>query len=209
MLLAVDIGNSATKLGLFRGLRLVRSWRIPHGRRLRHLPKGIARTAVSSVNPAALRRILPSLPGPVLLAGRDFRVPLKGATRATGTDRLLAAYAAFRTARGPVAVIDVGTAVTLNLVDAKGRFRGGAIFAGPETARRALAISAAGLPLKRLSAGTRADLSTGTLLAYRGFVREGLELASRLLGCKPSVFLTGGKRPDLVLYGLALCAEGL
>ena len=204
MLLAVDIGNSAAKFGLFRGCRLIRSWRIPHGRPLRRLPKGIRRTAVSSVNPAALRRILPGLPSPVRIAGKDFRIPLKGAGRGTGTDRLLAAYAAWRSARGPVIVIDIGTAVTLNLVDGNGRFLGGAIFAGPETARLALASRAAGLPLRGLSRATRADLRTGTLLAYRGFVREGLEMARRRLGCRPSVFLTGGRRPDLVLHGLAL-----
>lgn len=204
MILAVDIGNSAAKLGLFRGGRLVRAWRVPHGKPLPRLPKGIDLTAVSSVNPAALKRIRPKLPAPVLLAGRDFRVPLKGGGRATGTDRLLASYAAWRVAEGPVAVIDFGTAVTLNLVDAKGRFLGGAIFAGPETARKALALRATGLPLKGISAATRADLRTGTLLAYRGFVAEALALAKRRLGLKPRVFLTGGKRPDLVLYGLAL-----
>lgn len=204
MILAVDIGNSAAKLGLFREGRLLRAWRIPHGRPLPRLPKGITRTAVSSVNPKALRRILSGLPRPVLLAGRDFRIPLKGADKGTGTDRLLAAYAAFRRAKGPVVVIDVGTAITLNLVDAKGRFLGGAIFAGPQTARKALAQSAAGLPLRGLSGPTRSDLRTGALLAYRGFVREALALAERRLGRRPAVFLTGGSRPDLVLYGLAL-----
>lgn len=204
MMLAVDVGNSAVKLGLFRGARLVRAWRIPHGRPLPRLPAGLACTAVSSVNPAGLARILPRLPAPVLLAGRDFRIPLKGAARSTGTDRLLAAYAAWRRAKGPVAVVDFGTAVTLSLVDAKGAFRGGAIFAGPGTARAALAERAWGLPLRGLSRRTRADLKRGEALAYRGFLSEARAYAARKLGRRPRVFLTGGPRADLVLSGLSL-----
>ena len=215
MILAVDIGNSAVKFGLFQGDRLLKAWRIPHGHRLPRLPRGMVRVAVSSVNPAALRKILPQLKAPVRMAGRDFRIPLKGAGRGTGTDRLLAAYAAWKRVRGPVAVIDVGTAMTLTLVDAQGRFLGGAIFAGPETARATLARRASGLPMGWLSPSTRAALRSGEALAYRGFVREGIAEATKRLGRNPKVFLTGGGgrilserlslpyRPYLVLEGLA------
>lgn len=210
MILAIDIGNSRTKLARFPGR-----------------PSAVG---VSSVNPKALRRLLPqlrALGAPVLVAGRDFAIPLENRcrpARAVGTDRLLGAYAAWRMARGPALVIDAGTAVTANLVDARGRFLGGAIASGPEAALAALAKRAARLPRTspRGSArfpaqGTRAAMRAGAAMALRGFAQEAVAEATRRLGRRPAVFVTGGAagmlgrflpgapfRPRLVLEGIAL-----
>ena len=215
--LAVDIGNSSWKAGLFDGARLLRTGTAA----LRSRPD---RVLVSSVNPPALRKLLPRLRrlgAPVRIAGKDIPIPLKNPCRGVGPDRLLGAYAAWRRVRGPVLVIDIGTAMTLNLVDVQGRFVGGAIFAGPETALRALADGTALLPRVRPTKAvfparaTREALQAGARLACLGFAREGIAEAAKALGKRPVVFVTGGGAgmlaglqgarfvPGLVLEGLA------
>lgn len=213
MILAIDIGNSRTKFGLFRGSRLIRILdRLPS-----RLPP-LERMAVSSVNPLALRKLLPRLRrlGPIRIAGKDLPIPLDNLSRGTGTDRLLGAFAAWRRAKGPVVVVDVGTAITLNVVDAKGRFLGGAIFTGPRLALKALAESTALLPevpakgFPGIGKDTRSAIRAGAALAYGGFLLEGLSAATKALGREPRLFVTGGDGgllgrtyPHLVLEGLA------
>ncbi len=65
-----------------------------------------------------------------------------------GRDRLVAAWMAIQLndGSGPVAVIDAGTAVTVDLVDSNGRFQGGAIFPGAVTTLRNLSDSTDALP---------------------------------------------------------------
>ncbi len=217
MILSVDIGNSRTKFGLFRGRRLVRVFD-----RLPSLLSPLEKVSVSSVNPAALRKLLPRLRrlGPVRIAGKDLPIPLLNLSKGTGTDRLLGAYAAWRRAKGPVVVIDVGTAITLNVVDAKGSFLGGAIFTGPRLALKALAESTALLPEVSASASTgigkdtRSAIRAGAALAYGGFLLEGLSAAGKALGRRPRLFVTGGDGallgrtyPPLVLEGLAAAIQ--
>ncbi len=211
ILLAVDVGNSAVKTALFRDARPIRRGRPD-------------RVAVSSVNPPLLRDWMPRLKAhgvPVHLAGRDFRVPMATLCRGAGTDRLLGAYAAWLRCRGPVLVVDAGTAVTLNLVDARGRFRGGAILPGPGLMLRSLSGGTARLPSIRPGEApfpapdTRGAMRAGVAMACRGAMRE----AMREAGGRPRVFLTGGGRgllrgispgiteaPFLVLEGLAASA---
>lgn len=223
-ILAIDVGNSGLKFDLFE-----------NGRSLGRSPfQAPDLVAVSSVNPPVLKRLLPRLRAlgvRVRIAGRDLRIPFPHPPEA-GSDRLLGAYAAWRRARGPVLVIDVGTAITLNIMDARGRFLGGAIFAGPRLALEALAARTALLPRvlpagrrprpgqdSRIARDTRGALQAGAFLACRGFAREGLAAATRALGRRPAVFLTGGGAgflegavpgallaPQLVLEGLALLA---
>lgn len=233
MILAVDVGNSAAKLGLFHNGRLRRLWRVPHGARLPALGRthGITEIRIASVHPGALAHLLPllrRLGAPVRRPGRGLRLPTGTACGpGTGQDRRLGAFAAWRRARGPVLVFDAGTALTLNLADAKGRFLGGAIFPGPALALEALAGGTARLP--RVSPGpgspvgrdTRSAIRAGARLAYAGFLKEGLAAARRRLGSRPTVFLTGGGAgllrgilpgarpvPALVLEGLAALPHG-
>jgi type III pantothenate kinase len=217
MILAVDIGNSRAKFGLFRGTRLVKVFdRLPA-----RLPP-LSQVAVSSVNPPALRKLRPRLRrlGPVRIAGKDLPIPLQNLSRGTGADRLLGAYAAWLRAKGPVVVIDVGTAITLNVVDAKGRFLGGAIFTGPRLALKALAESTALLPEitpsseANIGKDTRSAIRAGAALAYGGFLLEGLSAAAKALGRRPRLFVTGGDgsllgrtHPHLVLEGLAAAIQ--
>lgn len=63
-----------------------------------------------------------------------------------GADRMANAAAAYKLFGGPIAVIDCGTAINTEVVDADGCFRGGVILPGRALARRALANGTAQLP---------------------------------------------------------------
>jgi type III pantothenate kinase len=149
-----------------------------------------------------------------------------------GIDRLLAAVAANRL-RAPdraAIVIDLGTAITVDLIDADGAFAGGAILPGIGMAGRALAEQTDALPhiVLEHSASPPPPLGKSTKAAieaglYWGAVGAVGELVSRLTATlfePPDIFITGGAArtvaetmdeslhvryvPHLVLAGIAL-----
>ncbi|MDF3933212.1 pantothenate kinase [Pseudomonas citronellolis] len=145
-----------------------------------------------------------------------------------GLDRWVALVAGYRLAGGACLVLDLGTAVTSDLVDASGQHLGGYICPGMPLMRSQLRThtrriryddAAAREALQGLSPGreTAEAVERGCLLMLRGFVREQYQLACELLGGDCAVFLTGGDAelvkdelpqarilPDLVFTGLAL-----
>jgi type III pantothenate kinase len=149
-----------------------------------------------------------------------------------GIDRLLAAVAANRLrdpSRGAI-VVDLGTAITIDLVESDGGFAGGAILPGIGTAGRALAdqtdalphvaLDPNGNPPIPLGENTRMAIEAGLYWGTVGAVNELVAQLSARLDSPPDVFITGGaariisksinKRlriqhvPDLVLAGIAL-----
>ncbi|MEE9103924.1 MULTISPECIES: pantothenate kinase [Pseudomonas] len=145
-----------------------------------------------------------------------------------GMDRWLALVAGHCLAGRGCLVIDLGTAVTSDLVDASGRHMGGYIAPGMPLMRSQLRThtrriryddEAAHEALQNLLPGqeTSEAVERGCVLMLRGFVREQCALASQLLGDECAVYLTGGDAelvkdelaravvlPDLVFLGLAL-----
>jgi type III pantothenate kinase len=174
-LLAVDIGNTSTTLGLFdaEGM-LVQRFDIPT-RTLTHRAltretldaplAGIAQPdtiAVASVVPWAsdelivvLHEIFPSANLLVITSGNlPMRIDYPNPEE-LGTDRLLGALAAWKL-RGepehrPCIVIDLGTATTYDAITSDGVFLGGAIAPGLELGAEALTQRAAQLPPIELS----------------------------------------------------------
>ena len=146
-----------------------------------------------------------------------------------GIDRWLAALAAWSEAQGPVCVIDAGTALTVDIVDADASHRGGLIAPGPELMRQSLTRGTARLASTRLAPvldfadNTEDAISLGCTEATRGLIARVAErLASRAPGQDYRWYLTGGAAPlvralcerpwhdapALVLRGLARYAEG-
>ena len=149
-----------------------------------------------------------------------------------GIDRLLAALAANRLRqRGRAAIIvDLGTAITVDLLDTDGAFAGGAILPGIATSARALAEQTDALPQVTLEFLDQppAALGTSTVPAiesgiYWGAIGAIRELVSQLsvpFQVRPDLFVTGGASrqvadllkthgtvrhvPNLVLSGVAL-----
>lgn len=142
-----------------------------------------------------------------------------------GVDRFLALLAAHARGPGPWLIVSAGSALTVDLLDAEGRHRGGLIAPSPEHMRSALA---ARFPVLAFAGGEASDfaddtadaLASGSIGAAAGLVERCHRKAIHLLGAAPRVLLSGGgsprlanaleldleRVPSLVLEGLAVYA---
>lgn len=137
-----------------------------------------------------------------------------------GVDRALALVGARARTQDWALVVGVGTALTVDLLDAEGRHHGGAIAASPTLAREALHARAPQLPLAGGSAGDFADdtadaLATGCLGAALGLVERSARMAAECAGRPPALLVHGGgagellDRLDGAMHAPALVMEGL
>lgn len=241
-LFACDVGNTRVGIALVEEGRIATVVRVPLAGLdgladcFRLAPKSpdsalTLPVIVSSVNPLGTARLSAVVTeftaGPFLLAGRDFPIPTENATKnpaAVGQDRLLAALAAWQATRGPTIVIDVGTATTVDAVDAVGRFLGGAILPGPALGAWALHQKTAALPevalggpVEAVGRDTESAIRAGLVLGAAGAIERLVAEQRKILGGVARVIGTGGGlsllraslacldevRPDLVLEGLA------
>lgn len=116
--------------------------------------------------------------------------------RTVGADRLANMAEAARRFGRNVIVADFGTAATFDLLDARGRFAGGAIAPGLQTLAHSLSRKTAQLPVIEAGApktfigrNTRAALRAGVCGGYAGLVTH---LLARLGAGKKRVIFTGG-----------------
>jgi type III pantothenate kinase len=222
MLLAFDVGNTTIAIGLFRGPKLVRSWKIKtdrektsdeYGALLLNLfqgravpPKRIEAAIISSVVPPltpvlqdtcrACFGLDPLVVGPGLRTGMPilYENPLE-----VGADRIVAAVAAYEKHGGPAIVVDFGTATTFDAISAKGEYLGGAIAPGIQIAAEALYLKTARLPRIEIRKPKRAvgrttvsSMQSGLYFGYIGLVTNTIHEIERELGKKAVVIATGG-----------------
>jgi len=158
--------------------------------------------------------------------------PVLAEPQRVGIDRLAAAAAAavVKPAAEGAIIVDCGTAATVDMVAADGRFLGGAILPGPTLMARALAQGTSKLPEVRAlehfdppalpGRNTREAIAAGIGWGMRGAIAELVARGRLVLGPSAPVILTGGwsrailpavpgatEMPDLVLLGIALAAE--
>jgi type III pantothenate kinase len=147
-----------------------------------------------------------------------------------GADRWLAVIGAWTKARSALCVVDAGTAVKVDSVDANGQHLGGLIVPGIHMMREALLkrtsdIARAAEQSTPSMAGVLANntigaVSRGAVFALAGMADRAAEIIEQHTGVKPQLFITGGDAgmitgtmrargeivPDLVLQGLAVIA---
>jgi type III pantothenate kinase len=169
MLLAIDVGNTETVVGLFNGTELADHWRIAtdaertsdelalmiaqflgfHGFSFDDVVSGVAISSGVPRVTAALRQMTERYFGIgalVLEPGVRTGIPiLYDNPKEVGADRIANAVGAFDLYGGPSIVVDFGTATTIEAVSGKGEYLGGAIFPGIEISLDALFGRAAGL----------------------------------------------------------------
>jgi type III pantothenate kinase len=224
MVLCVDAGNRFVKYALVSRGRLIRLGR-RDTRDPARLVSGMRRYAgelarvegvvVSSVVPSLNARLARTLRGvtgrtPLFVGYRSplpFRLAVAAPSR-LGVDRICAASGAVRRGARSAVVVDVGSAVTVDLV-ARGVFRGGIILAGPALALHALSAHTEQLPdidpARLLARGQRFDsteaaMISGATVGGAGAIREAVRFVSRSLPRRPRVYLTGGGAPALVRH---------
>lgn len=147
-----------------------------------------------------------------------------------GADRLANLIAAHAHYPGPAVIIDCGTAITIDALDATGKHLGGLIVPGLDLMSAALAGNATGIELKEpesqsvslLGSSTESAVAGGVLYTAVALVDRVCQDLRAELGGKTNVLVTGGDAdrivpllgsrlchdPNLVLKGLAVFAEG-
>jgi type III pantothenate kinase len=241
MILLFDIGNTHTHLGLANGRRVVKQTNLPTAAWLGATAEGLVKqftgaariggAAVCSVVPRvtprvqrAVRRLwkldtLELTPATLTLIGIDYPRP-----DSIGPDRLANAVAAFQRFGAPVVVVDFGTAVTFDVVDARGKYVGGIIAPGLAAMTDYLHEKTALLPKIRIrevdtviGRNTAEAMLIGAVHGYRGLVRELIAELKRALRVKNlPVVATGGyaalmaaKLPEITAVAPDLTLEGL
>src|SRR5690554_3396687 len=246
-ILAVDIGNSTVKCGLFKGAELVRIFRAPTIA-TSDTPDWptffVDALAGEHLDRFGLASVVPHVTAEVQSALQDFTDsdPLLISPRITlpfsldyltpetlGTDRLAAAAGAWirfgRSAEPPrnVIVVDAGTAVTLEIVEKSGVYRGGIISPGPSLTARALSLGTAqlpnvetSLPVRLIGRSTHEAIQSGVMFGFIESVRGLLQRVIHEVSGPTFVVATGGwapllsthvpsidkVEPDLVLQGI-------
>ena len=214
-IVAIDIGNTAATVGFYEAGRLRDFGSIYYN----DIPKYINKwsksginshidVVISSVLPEITKKILSSMStktsNTLWIVGKSLPVKIQhkyNNYNKLGCDRKINAYGAIRMYRLPMLVIDYGTAITFDYIDAKGVFQGGLIIPGPETALRALSQRAALLPKKLplpkktrdfLGRNTRECMEAGILEGY-GAMTDGLiQRFRKRYGKNLRVLATGG-----------------
>jgi type III pantothenate kinase len=196
---------------------------------------------IASVNRPATTRLIDWLHGNrsgdrvVMLASGDLPLAVRlERPDMVGIDRLVDAVAVnrLRDAGHPAVIVDVGTAITVDLVSADGAFLGGAILPGIEMSARALHhftdllplvdVSELAAPPPALGDSTKSAMKSGLFWGAVGAIRQLIERLGETASRTPQVFITGGAGPavakllgretrhvpNLTLSGIAHAAIG-
>ena len=200
--LAIAIGNTHIKLGLFAGQKLHQVWqvRVDQPDQLESLARELSDLpcAIASVNP---RVTTPWHYGAHTWLLDLTDIPLANTYPSLGLDRAVVGWAGGQIYGCPALIIDLGTAISLTGLDQTGSFGGGAILPGLRSQFSLLHQSTAGLPLvtevidqvdpwgKSTLAAMQSGVIWGTAAALGQYVQAWQQLVG--LG---SVVITGGDR---------------
>lgn len=231
-ILLIDCGNTNTDFALATPgrvlrIRTVATDRVVAGQKIPFASDGLAGIVLSSVVPAATRSLLRRLPvKPVVVShtldlGIGIRYPQP---RQIGADRLANAVGVTVLYGAPAIVVDFGTAVTFDVINARGEFAGGVIGPGLAAMTDYLHEHTALLPRIKphepraiIGKTTVGAMQVGTVVGYRGLVKEILAALCRQPGmAKAHIVATGGyarliarRVPEIRHVNPLLTLEGL
>jgi type III pantothenate kinase len=223
MLLAIDAGNTNIVFAVFDGDRVAGEWRshtvanrtadeyavwLTQLMALQGLNReDITGAIIANVVPAtgfALSQLCTKYfkCEPQLIGSPDVELGIRALIERpeeVGADRIVNAYAAHEKYRGPLIVVDFGTATTFDVVDGEGNYCGGAIAPGINLSMEALHMAAAKLPRvaivapkKVIGRATVPAMQSGLFFGYVGMV-EGMVARIRAeFGAPMKVIATGG-----------------
>ena len=252
-LLAIDIGNSTVSLGFYldanigKGLTVetislshIKSYATLSRRIINLLTKScktskpakqrigvVISSVVPKLNRYATAAVKNLCPDPVIITHTlATGLTLKVSNPETlGSDRIVNGLAGFRHFGKPIAVVDIGTATTITVVDKNSTLIGGAIMPGINMMRESLAYNTAKLPLIALSkpssmlgTDTESALTSGIINGTVGAVENIVRGIEEEAHMKLRLILTGGQAglitsvlkrkhvviPDLIFEGMRL-----
>ena len=247
MILLIDVGNTRLKWAWLTSTGLSDQQAVVH----REAKPGLWRTALFESGQHPTRVLVSNVAGPKMaktlarLTKKVFRVEIEFITAAQeynglsngyldpallGADRWLALIGAWTRARGALCVVDAGTAVKVDAVDATGQHLGGLIAPGIHMMREELMSKTSDIAKAAsqstpslagiLANNTVGAVSRGAVFALAGMADRAAEIVEQSTGTVPKLFITGGDAgmitgimrtrgenvPDLVLQGLAVIA---
>src|SRR5450432_3833777 len=223
MLLTIDVGNSNTVLGVFRGEKLIANWRLTtarsqtvdeYGVLTRNLfsiaglnQEDVTGVMISSVVPP-MNWTLDEMARIYLHKKALFVEPgvktgmavLVDNPMEVGADRIVNGVAAFQQFGGPCIVVDFGTAITFDVISARGEYLGGVIAPGIGISSEALFARAAKLPRveikdpgKVIGTNTVTHMQAGLYYGAIDMVDGMLTRIKYELGSPVTVVATGGQ----------------
>lgn len=252
MLLAVDVGNTNIVLGLYDKATLLHTFRLEtvqrrtadeYGALLAQLfslraidPKGVDSAILCSVVPSVTEIVAEAVllvtgQGALVVGGPGLKTGIRiryDNPRDVGADRIVNAVAAHARVKGPVVVVDFGTATTFDCVSAEGDYLGGVIVPGVQASLDGLLSRAAKLSRIDLAApphvigrNTPHAMQSGVIFGYAALVDGLIGRIEVEMTRIERVLATGGLadlicahasrvdevRPELTLDGLRLIYE--
>ena len=247
MILVIDVGNTRLKWAWLTSTGLSDQQAVVH----RNAKPGLWTSALFESDQRPTRVLVSNVAGSDMakmlnrLAKKSFKIDVEYVTAAPefmgltngylaptllGADRWLALIGAWTMARSALCVVDAGTAVKVDSVDAGGRHLGGLIAPGIHMMREALMNKTSDIAKAVqhstpslcgvLANNTIGAVSRGAVFALAGMADRAAEVIEQSTGVKPKLFITGGDAgmitgtmrlqgeivPDLVLRGLAVIA---
>jgi type III pantothenate kinase len=223
MLFTIDVGNTNTVLGVFRGEELVANWRLTTAREqtvdeygvlTRNLftLAGLDRDAITGV---IISSVVPPVNWTLAEMARVYfgkkalfvelgvktgMAVLVDNPSEVGADRIVNGVAAFHKYGGPCIVVDFGTAITFDAISAKGEYLGGVIAPGLGISSEALFARAARLPRveikdpgKVIGTNTITHMQAGLYYGAVDMVDGMLARMKKELGESVKVVATGGQ----------------
>ncbi|MBU4485040.1 type III pantothenate kinase [bacterium] len=224
MLMAIDIGNTQTAIGIYKNNALAHHWRIETKlcrtadelvvvfKNLYSIVgidfKDISGIAISSVVPPQDRPIREFAEryfriDPLFVTAENIGMNIKVDNPSeVGSDRLLSAYAAYHEYKGKLIVVDFGTATTFDCVDSEGSYIGGPIAPGIKISLEALFQRASKLPRVDIAdtktvigKNTIHCMQAGIFHGYVGLVDHLIDKIKLEMGEPKVVLATGGLAP--------------
>jgi type III pantothenate kinase len=228
MLLALDVGNTNITVGAWEGATLVKRWRLRTVRDQTADEWGIlvrnlfdfASLDQSKVNGLIIASVVPPLDSSLARMSKGYfdldalfvtNETDTGITirydnpREVGADRIVNAVAAFAKYGGPVIVVDLGTAITFDIVSAQAEYLGGVICPGIGISVEALVTRAARLPQvdfrdpgSVIGKTTVTSMQSGLYYGAIGMIDAIAERLLKELGSETKVIATGGQASMIV-----------
>jgi type III pantothenate kinase len=222
MLLTIDVGNTNTVLGVFRGEELIANWRLTTARTQTVDEYGVLTRnlfSLAGLNKEMISGVIISSVVPPLnwtlaemsrlyLGKKALFVELGVKTGMSvhvdnpsevGADRIVNGVAAFHQFGGPCVVVDFGTAITFDVISAKCEFLGGVIAPGIGIASEALFSRTARLPRveikdpgKVIGTNTVTNIQSGLYYGSVDMVDGILSRIKAEMKAEPAVVATGG-----------------
>lgn len=225
MLLAIDIGNTNTVIGLYKKDQLLHHWRLETKKERTGDEWGVylkdlfqfVKKDFSEVAGIVIANVVPAMQRPItdmcdrylkkkpLVIGPEIKIDMPIATDdpgEVGADRIVNAVAAYHRYKTHLIIVDFGTATTFDYVSKKGEYMGGLILPGIGISAEALFSHASRLPRVEITRpkqvigkNTIDCMQSGIYYGYVGMVDSVVERMEKEIGSKAKVIATGGFAP--------------